>query len=170
MKTSSQIAADVLIKLAEDDEWSIPGMAAAGGGIGLGTGLLGGSFSNRQNIKDLVRLHHERPRLEESRAEFEKMLAQLRKQHPELNKLRRRQVANLLLENKGEIPPEAYYTARRGSEEGLSGLSRNGKIMQLLKKRLMRSGIMGAGIGLGAGAGAGLLAAIGSGKFDQPQS
>lgn len=170
MRTAAQIAADVLTKIAEDDEWSVPEMAAVGGGVGLGTGLLGAASSNRQHIKELMRLHHERPQLEKSREELDELLKKLRKQDPAWKKLQRRQAVDLMLENKNLISPEAYYTARRGSEEGLSGLSRNSKMMLLLKKRLMRSGLLGAGIGLGAGAGAGLLAAVGSGKFDDTQS
>lgn len=169
MRTSSQIAADVLTKLAED-EWSAPQMAAAGGGLGLGGGLLGAGLKHKGDIQELSRLKHERPRLEKSRGELEELLAKVRKKNPATRDLRRRQVANMLLKSKDQISPEAYYTARRGYEEGLAGLSRNSKMTQLLKRRLMHAGGWGAGLGLGAGVGAGLLTATGLGKFDDLQS
>jgi hypothetical protein len=170
MRAPSQIAADVLIKLAEEDEWTVPEMGTLGGGLGLGAGLAGAGLTNKGNIEDLLRLHYQRPQLESSREDLDELLAGVKKKNPHMKKMRPRQLTHLLLENKDKISPEAYYAARRGHEEGLSGLSRNQKLTQLLKKRLMRAGGLGAGLGLGAGVGAGLLAAIGSGKFDDSES
>jgi len=169
MTVPSQIAVEVLTKLSEE-EWGIPRMMAVGGGLGLGGGLLGSSIRHINDIKNLLKLHHQRPRLEQAHKELSGLLQNIKKEQPHLQKLRPRVLTKALLQNKGQIPPEAYYTARRGYEEGLAGLSRNNKLTQLLRKRLLRSGSLGAGLGLGAGVGAGLLAAVGSGKFDKQQS
>jgi hypothetical protein len=166
MRSSSQIAEAVLHKLAEE-EWNVPQMAALGGGIGLGGGLAGAGFLHKDDIKNLVELHHQRPQLESSRRSLRAMLAKMKETQPAVRDLPTRKLTKLILQNKDQIPPEAYYTARRGYEEGLSGLSKNRELTNLLKKRLMRAGGIGAGLGLGAGVGAGLLAAIGSGKFDK---
>jgi hypothetical protein len=169
MRTATQIADTVLTKLAED-EWNVPQTAAAGGGLGLGAGLVGAGLHSKEDINNLLKLHYQRPQLERTRGDLDDLLLKVRKQQPNLKKVRPRTLTKTLLQHKDHIPPEAYYTARRGYEEGLSGLSRNQKLTQLLKKRLMHSGGLGAGLGLGLGVGTGLLAAVGRGKFDESQS
>lgn len=166
MCTPAQIADAVLVKLAAD-EWNVPQMGALGGGVGLGGGLLGAGIMSRDDIHNLVKMHFERPRLEQSREELMDLLKTVKERNPGYKSMRPRTLTKALVQHGDNIPREAYYTARRGYEEGLSGLSRNQKLTQLFKRRLMRAGGLGAGLGLGAGVGAGLLAAIGSGKFDK---
>lgn len=172
MRTPSQIADVVLTKIAEssESEWNVPQMMALGGGVGLGGGVLGAGIMRQGDIRNLLQLHYQRPRLEASRESVEALLKTVKKQNPKLKKLSPRALTKALAANPAKIGPENYYTARRGYEEGFSGLSRNRKLTQLLKRRVMRSGLLGAGLGLGSGVGAGLLAAIGSGKFDNSES
>ena len=121
MRTPTQIAIDVLIKLSED-EWGIPQMMAAGGGIGLGGGLLGTGLRQKGNINSLLKLHYQRPFLEKSKTDLNNLLASIRKEQPHLQNVRPRVLTKALLQNKGQISPEIYHTARKGYEEGLAGL------------------------------------------------
>jgi hypothetical protein len=163
MRSASQIASDVLVKLSAD-EWNAPQLAAAGGGIGTGLGLGLAGISRWDDISGLLRTHYQRPQLEGARGALDKLLTQLKTQQPEFKDFPARKLTKVLLQN--ELPPEMYHTARKGYEEGIVGLSRNRRLSQLFKKRLMRTGILGGVLGLGAGVGGGLLAAAGSGKFD----
>lgn len=175
MTHATEIASYVLAKIAagqenSTDQWNTPRLLATGGGLGLGGGLLGAGVTHRGDINALLQQHYTRPKQEAANKELMQLLKKVRKQNPAVKDISDRKLTKVLLQNKGKISPEAYHVARRGYEEGLAGLSKNRKLTQLLKKRLIRGGVLGAGLGLGAGMGAGLLASIGRGHFDNPQS
>ena len=62
--------------------------------------------------------------------------------------------------------PEMNYALRKGYEEGLAGLSRSTKTLNVLKKRILRNLATKSALGAGAGLGGGLLAATALGHFD----
>lgn len=163
MRTAAQIASDVLVKIA-DDEWNTAQLATAGGGLGAGLGLTLSGISRAGDIDTLLRLHYQKPQLQKSREALDALLSQFRKQQPELKDMSARKLTKVLMQN--ELPQDMAHVVRQGYEEGISGLSRHAKLTNLMRKRLIRSGIFGGALGLGAGIGGGLLAAAGSGKFD----
>jgi hypothetical protein len=165
MSSAQHIARYVLTKLSEESSsWNTPQLVAAGGALGATGGTLYEGISHLNDIKHLLDLKQQEPRLRQSKATLSDILSSVRQQHPDASSLPDRRLAKRVLES--EIPNDVYHATRKGYDEGITGLSRVGKSVPILKKRLMRAGLLGAGLGLGAGVGGGLLTAMGLGNFD----
>jgi len=166
MKTASQIAGEVLEKVAASND-APPGLASVlsgGTGIGLLAGGLGGTSQSGGDILRAIQLKGVIPQQEAYRKQLQEVLKNVKRQAPELRGLTDRTLVKKLLELK-QTPP-MHYALQRGYEEGLLGLSRSTKTLKALQRKILKNIAAKSAIGTGVGLGGGLLAATALGHFD----